>query len=131
MITREIDGVLNEPIETLVVDCPEEFIGAVTQKTGARRGKMMKMVNHGSGRVRMEFRIPSRGLIGFRTEFLTDTRGTGIANHLFEGWAPWQGDIAHRAPGGSTVRPRGITRPQENPHGFLKTGGRPPTSLAP
>ena len=99
VITREIDGILNEPIETLIVDCPEEFIGAVTQKTGARRGKMMKMVNHGSGRVRMEFRIPSRGLIGFRTEFLTDTRGTGIANHLFDGWEPWQGDIAHRSTG--------------------------------
>ncbi|MFH1176213.1 MAG: translational GTPase TypA, partial [Acidobacteriota bacterium] len=98
-VTREIDGQLHEPMELLVVDCPEEFIGVVTQKVGNRRGRMMKMVNHGTGRVRMEFRLPSRGLIGFRTEFLTDTRGAGIANHLFEGWAPWQGEISHRATG--------------------------------
>jgi GTP-binding protein len=99
VVTREIGGVRHEPVELLVVDCPEEYIGVVTQRAGGRRGRMMRMVNHGSGRVRMEFRIPSRGLIGFRTEFLTDTRGTGIANHLFEGWEPWQGDIAHRATG--------------------------------
>ncbi len=99
VVVREIDGKRHEPMELLVVDCPEEFIGVVTQKVGVRRGRMMKMVNHGSGRVRMEFRLPSRGLIGFRTEFLTDTRGTGIANHLFDGWEPWQGDIAHRATG--------------------------------
>ncbi|HEV3458042.1 MAG TPA: translational GTPase TypA [Thermoanaerobaculia bacterium] len=98
-ITRTQDGSLHEPMEMLVIDCPEEFIGVVTQKMGARRGRMMKMSNHGSGRVRMEFRVPSRGLIGFRTEFLTDTRGTGIMNHLFDGWAPWQGDIEHRATG--------------------------------
>jgi len=99
VVTRQVDGRLHEPMELLVVDCPEEFIGVVTQKIGTRRGRMVKMVNHGSGRVRMEFRLPSRGLIGFRTEFLTDTRGTGIANHLFDGWEPWQGDIAHRASG--------------------------------
>jgi GTP-binding protein len=98
-ITRSQDGSLHEPMEMLVIDCPEEFIGVVTQKMGVRRGRMMKMSNHGSGRVRMEFRVPSRGLIGFRTEFLTDTRGTGIMNHLFDGWAPWQGDIEHRATG--------------------------------
>jgi GTP-binding protein len=98
-ITRTQNGSLHEPMEMLVIDCPEEFIGVVTQKMGARRGRMMKMSNHGSGRVRMEFRVPSRGLIGFRTEFLTDTRGTGIMNHLFDGWAPWQGDIEHRATG--------------------------------
>jgi GTP-binding protein len=98
-ITRSIDGATHEPMEMLVIDCPEEFIGVVTQRMGARRGRMMKMSNHGSGRVRMEFRVPSRGLIGFRTEFLTDTRGTGIMNHLFDGWAPWQGDIEHRATG--------------------------------
>ncbi|MGV8039191.1 MAG: translational GTPase TypA [Thermoanaerobaculaceae bacterium] len=99
VVTREVDGVLHEPMELLVVDCPEEYIGVVTQKVGSRRGRMMKMVNHGTGRVRMEYRLPSRGLIGFRTEFLTDTRGTGIANHLFDGWAPWQGEIAHRDTG--------------------------------
>jgi len=98
-VTRTIDGRLHEPMELLVVDCPEEFIGVVTQCMGARRGRMMKMSNHGSGRVRIEFRVPSRGLIGFRTEFLTETRGTGIMNHLFDGWEIWQGDIDHRATG--------------------------------
>jgi GTP-binding protein len=98
-ITRTVDGRLHEPMEMLVIDCPEEFIGVVTQKMGARRGRMMKMSNHGSGRVRIEFRVPSRGLIGFRAEFLTETRGTGIMNHLFDGWEPWQGDIEHRATG--------------------------------
>ncbi len=98
-VTRTIDGRLHEPMELLVVDCPEEFIGVVTQCMGARRGRMMKMSNHGSGRVRIEFRVPSRGLIGFRTEFLTETRGTGIMNHLFDGWEVWQGDIDHRATG--------------------------------
>jgi GTP-binding protein len=99
VVTRRLDGVLCEPMETLIIDCPEDFIGVVTQKMGLRRGRMMKMVNHGSGRVRIEFRIPSRGLIGFRNEFLTDTRGTGIMNHLFDGWEPWQGEIAHRQTG--------------------------------
>jgi GTP-binding protein len=99
VITRRIDGQLHEPMELLVVDCPEEFIGVVTQQMGVRKGRMIKMINHGSGRVRMEFRIPSRGLIGFRSEFLTDTRGTGILNHLFDGWDVWQGEIAHRING--------------------------------
>ena len=99
VLTKEVDGVRHEPMEALVVDCPEEFIGVVTQKVGARRGRMTKMVNHGTGRVRMEFRLPSRGLIGFRSEFLTDTKGTGIANHLFDGYEPWQGEIAHRSTG--------------------------------
>ncbi len=98
-VTRSIDGRLHEPMELLVVDCPEEYVGAVTQRTGQRRGRMTKMVNHGSGRVRMEFRIPSRGLIGFRTEFLTETRGEGLMNHLFDGWEPWQGEIEQRATG--------------------------------
>jgi GTP-binding protein len=99
VVTREIDGKRHEPMELLVVDCPEEHIGVVTQKLGPRKGRMMKMVNYGSGRVRIEFTVPSRGLIGFRTEFLTDTRGTGIMHHLFEGWEPWQGDIPHRSTG--------------------------------
>jgi len=99
VLTREVGGQRHEPMESLVVDCPEEYIGVVTQKVGARRGRMTKMVNHGTGRVRMEFRLPSRGLIGFRTEFLTDTKGTGIANHLFDGYEPWQGEIAHRSTG--------------------------------
>ena len=108
-ITREVNGVLHEPMELLVVDCPEEHIGVVTQKVGTRRGRMTSMVNHGTGRVRMEFSIPSRGLIGFRTEFLTDTRGTGIANHLFAGWKPWQGEIAHRATGAMVADRAGRT----------------------
>ncbi len=98
-ITRGVEGRLHEPMELLVIDCPEEYIGVVTQQMGVRKGRMMKMINHGSGRVRMEFRVPSRGLIGFRSEFLTDTRGTGIMNHLFDGWDDWQGDIAHRVNG--------------------------------
>jgi GTP-binding protein len=99
VITRTVEGKLCEPMEILVVDCPEDFIGAVTQKVGGRRGRMTKMTNHGTGRVNLEFRIPSRGLIGFRGEFLTDTRGTGIMNTLFDGWEPWQGDIPHRPTG--------------------------------
>jgi GTP-binding protein len=88
-----------EPIEMLTIDCPEEFVGAVTQKLGPRKGRMLEMVNHGTGRVRMEFRIPARGLIGFRTEFLTETRGTGILNHLFDSFGPWQGEIPQRVTG--------------------------------
>jgi GTP-binding protein len=99
VLSREIGGARHEPMEALVVDCPEVFIGVVTQKVGMRRGRMTKMVNHGTGRVRMDFRLPSRGLIGFRSEFLTDTKGTGIANHLFDGYEPWQGEIAHRGTG--------------------------------
>jgi GTP-binding protein len=98
-ITKLIDGKVHEPMELLVIDCPEEFIGAVTQKLGTRKGRMMKMSNHGHGRVRMEFRIPSRGLIGFRSEFLTDTRGTGLLNHLFDGYEPWHGVIQKRLTG--------------------------------
>ena len=99
IITRQESGRTLEPMEHLVIDVPEEFIGAVTQKIGPRRGAMTKMVNHGTGRVRLEYRLPSRGLIGYRTEFLTDTRGTGLLNHIFDGWDEWQGDIAHRQNG--------------------------------
>ena len=99
VITRTIDGARHEPMERLVIDCPEEFVGVVSQKIGGRKGRMTNMVNHGTGRVRLEFRIPSRGLIGFRSQFLTDTRGTGLLNHLFDGYEPWQGDIPHRMTG--------------------------------
>jgi GTP-binding protein len=109
VVTRTIDGRLSEPMEMLMIDVPEEFVGAVTQKAGLRRGRMTKMINHGSGRVRLEFRIPSRGLIGFRTDFLTDTKGTGIMNHLFDGWEPWQGDIEHRPTGVLIADRRGKT----------------------
>ena len=99
IITREENGTVLEPMELLVVDCPEEFIGVVTQKVGTRKGHMLKMVNHGTGRVRLEYRIPARGLIGYRSEFLTDTKGAGLLNHLFDGWEPWQGEIPHRGTG--------------------------------
>jgi GTP-binding protein len=99
VITRLVDGKVHEPMEQLVIDCPDESVGGVTQKVGARRGRILNLVNHGSGRVRLEFRIPSRGLIGFRTEFLTETRGGGLMNHIFDGWEPWQGEIAHRMTG--------------------------------
>jgi len=98
-ITKEIDGKLHEPMEQLVIDVPEEFIGVVTQQVGGRKGKMLKMQNNGHGRVRLEFRIPSRGLIGFRSQFLTDTKGTGLLNHLFDGYEPWHGTISKRANG--------------------------------
>jgi GTP-binding protein len=99
IITREVGGETLEPMEQLVVDCPEEFTGIVTQKVGLRRGRMTKLVNHGTGRVRLEYRIPSRGLIGYRSELLTDTRGTGLLHHLFDGYSPWQGEIPHRQTG--------------------------------
>jgi len=99
ILTREVEGQVHEPIELLVIDCPDNYIGVVTEKLAARKGRMTKMVNHGTGRVRMEFHVPSRGLIGFRTDFLSDTKGTGIMNHLFDGFEPWQGEIAHRSTG--------------------------------
>ncbi len=99
ILTRQIDGRTSEPMEIAIIDCPEEFVGTVTQRLGNRKGRMMNMSNHGSGRVRMEFRVPSRGLIGFRSEFLTDTKGTGILNHQFDGYEPWQGEITQRKSG--------------------------------
>ena len=105
IITRTVHGKIEEPVELLVIDCPERFLGVVIEKLGARKGKMVKMVNHGSGRVRLEFHIPSRGLIGLRSEILTDTRGTAIMNSLFHGYIEWQGDIPTR-PTGSLVADR-------------------------
>jgi len=99
IVTKEINGVKMEPIEDLVIDVPEEFQGVVIANSGTRRGVMTKMVNHGSGRVRLEFRIPARGLIGFRSQFVTDTKGTGIMNHIFAGWEPWHGAIPSRTTG--------------------------------
>jgi GTP-binding protein len=99
IVTREVHGKVMEPIEELVIDVAEEFQGVVIAQVGMRRGTMTKMVNHGSGRIRMEFRIPARGLIGFRSQFLTETRGTGIMNHLFANWEPWHGAIGTRATG--------------------------------
>ncbi|HUL75177.1 MAG TPA: translational GTPase TypA [Vicinamibacterales bacterium] len=105
IVTREINGALSEPVEDLVIDVAEEFQGMVIAEAGIRRGTMTKMVNHGSGRVRLEFRIPARGLIGFRSQFLTETRGTGIMHHLFAGWEPWHGPIPSR-PSGALVADR-------------------------
>jgi GTP-binding protein len=105
ILTRKVQGKIEEPVELLVIDCPENFLGVVIEKLGARKGKMNKMVNHGSGRVRLEFLIPSRGLIGLRSEILTDTRGTAIMNSLFHGYIEWQGDIPTR-PTGSLVADR-------------------------
>ncbi|HET8717974.1 MAG TPA: translational GTPase TypA [Nocardioidaceae bacterium] len=99
VVTREIDGKVHEPVERLTIDAPEEYLGTITQLLAVRKGRMEQMTNHGTGWVRMEFLVPARGLIGFRTEFLTDTRGTGIAHHVFDGYEPWAGEIRSRASG--------------------------------
>ena len=109
VVTREIDGVLHEPVERLSIDVPEEYLGVVTQLLALRKGRLVQMVNHGTGWVRMDYVAPARGLIGFRTEFLTETRGTGILHHVFEGYEPWHGDLRTR-PTGSLVADRlGLT----------------------
>jgi len=105
VVTREINGVLSEPVEELVVDVAEAYQGMVIAEVGLRRGVMTRMINHGSGRVRLEFRIPARGLIGFRSQFLTETRGTGLMHHIFAGWEPWHGPIPSR-PTGALVSDR-------------------------
>jgi GTP-binding protein len=99
ILTRTIDHKLHEPVEHLIIDCPENFLGVVIEKLGSRKGKIVKMVNHGSGRCRLEFHVPSRGLIGLRSEILTDTRGTAIMNSLFHGYIEWQGEIPTRPTG--------------------------------
>jgi len=108
-ITKTTNGVVHEPMELLVIDVPEEYIGIVTQQLGARRGIMQNMQNNGYGRVRLEFRIPSRGLIGFRSQFLTDTKGTGLLNHLYDGYAPWQGPLSKRQSGALVADRKGIS----------------------
>jgi GTP-binding protein len=105
IITKTVAGKVKEPLELLIIDCPENFLGVVIEKLGQRKGKMTKMVNHGSGRVRLEFHVPSRGLIGLRSEILTDTRGTALMNSLFHGYIDWQGEIPTR-PTGSLVADR-------------------------
>jgi len=99
VITRVQDGKKLEPVEQVVIDCPDAFIGVVTEALGRRKGRMTRMVNHGAGRVRLEFEVPTRGLIGFRSEFLTDTKGTGLLNTLFLGWREWMGEITNRLTG--------------------------------
>jgi GTP-binding protein len=105
VVTREIDGKIHEPVERLTVDCPEEYLGTVTSLLAVRKGRMENMSNHGTGWVRLDFTVPARGLIGFRTQFLTETRGTGIAHHVFEGFEPWFGEMRAR-PSGSLVADR-------------------------
>ncbi len=99
VVTRLVDGKVHEPVERLTIDAPEEHLGGITQLLAVRKGRMEQMINHGTGWVRMEFLVPARGLIGFRTEFLTDTRGTGIAHHVFDGYEPWAGELRTRSSG--------------------------------
>ena len=109
VVTREIDGLLHEPMERVAIDAPEEYLGVITQLLALRRGRMENMVNHGTGWIRMDHLVPARGLIGFRTEFLTETRGTGQLHHVFEGYEPWHGELRTR-PTGSLVADRtGVT----------------------
>ncbi len=105
VVTREIDGRTHEPVERMSVDAPEEYIGVITQLLALRKGRLEQMVNHGTGWVRMEYIVPARGLIGFRTEFLTETRGTGLVHHVFDRWEPWHGELRTR-PTGSLVSDR-------------------------
>jgi GTP-binding protein len=105
VVIREIDGVRNEPVERLTIDVPEDYVGVITQMLALRKGRMEQMINHGTGWVRMDYLVPARGLIGFRTEFLTETRGTGLLHHVFDRWEPWAGDMRLR-PTGSLVADR-------------------------
>jgi len=109
VVTRRIDGVLSEPVERLAIDVPEEYSGVVIGLLALRKGKMEQMVNHGTGWVRLDYLVPARGLIGFRTEFITETRGTGILHHVFEGFAPWFGDIKTRPNGSLVADRRGVS----------------------
>ena len=108
VVTREIEGTIHEPFERLTIDAPEDYLGIITQLLAVRKGRMEQMTNHGTGWVRLEFVVPSRGLIGFRTEFLTDTRGTGIANHVFEDYEPWVGELKTRQNGSLVADRTGV-----------------------
>lgn len=108
VVTREIDGKLHEPMERLTIDSPEEYLGVITQLMALRKGRMEQMVNHGTGWIRMDYRVPSRGLIGFRTEFLTETRGTGLLHHVFDGYEAWHGELRTRPTGSLVSDRRGI-----------------------
>jgi GTP-binding protein len=108
VVTREVDGKLHEPVERLAIDAPEEYVGVLTQLLALRKGRLDQMVNHGAGRVRMEYLVPARGLIGFRTEFLTETRGTGILHHVFDGYEPWHGELRTRPTGSLVADRRGV-----------------------
>jgi len=99
VVTKMIEGKLHEPMERLTIDAPEDYLGVITQLMALRKGRMEQMVNHGTGWIRMDFKVPSRGLIGFRTEFLTETRGTGLLHHVFDGYEPWNGELRTRNTG--------------------------------
>jgi GTP-binding protein len=128
VLTREIDGRTHEPMERVAIDVPEDYIGVVTQLLALRKGRMQQMVNHGTGWARMDYLVPARGLIGFRTEFLTETRGTGILHHVFEGWEPWHGELRTRPTGALVSDRRGaatsfaILNLQERGSLFIKPG---------
>jgi GTP-binding protein len=111
VVTKTIGGKIHEPVERLTVDAPEEYLGPITQLLAVRKGRMETMTNHGTGWIRMEFLVPSRGLIGFRTEFLTDTRGTGIVHHVFDRYEPWFGELRTRASGSLVADRAGVTTP--------------------
>ena len=109
VVTRVVDGKVHEPMEHLTVDIPEDYLGVVTQLMALRKGRMEQMINHGTGWVRMEYRVPARGLIGFRTEFLTETRGTGLLHHVFDRYEPWHGELRTRPTGSLVADRRGPT----------------------
>jgi GTP-binding protein len=116
VVTREIEGQIMEPVELVVVDVPDTYVGIVTERISSRRGRMVKMTNPGFGRARLEFRVPSRGLIGFRGEFLTSTRGTGLLNTLFDGWAEWGGPMMRRPTGAIVSDRAGVSTPYAMDH---------------
>src|SRR3712207_5136855 len=107
VVTREVNGKVHEPMERMTIDVPEEYVGVVTQMLALRKGRMEQMVNHGTGWVRMDYLVPARGLIGFRTEFLTETRGTGLVHHVFDRYEPWQGELRTRPTGALVADRRG------------------------
>ncbi len=109
VVTREVDGRVHEPMERVAIDVPEEYLGVVTQLMALRKATLSEMVNHGTGWVRMDYRIPARGLVGFRTEFMTETRGTGVLHHVFDGWEPWHGELKTRRNGSMVADRRGVT----------------------
>jgi GTP-binding protein len=109
VVTRTVDGKLLEPMERVALDAPEEFLGVISQLLALRKGRMEQMVNHGTGWIRMEYLVPARGLIGFRTEFMTETRGTGQLHHVFEGYEPWHGELRTRPSGSLVSDRRGVT----------------------
>ncbi|HVX23020.1 MAG TPA: translational GTPase TypA [Acidimicrobiales bacterium] len=109
VVTREVAGRLEEPMERVAIDVPEDYLGVVTQLMALRKGTLIEMVNHGTGWVRMDYRVPARGLVGFRTEFMTETRGTGMLHHVFDGWEPWHGELRTKRNGSMVADRRGVT----------------------